>query len=373
MSRYRKSQRMAILQYESLYKLSSFIKELILNRPSHLPLCLKQPEEKEQINAKSVAQSFSNSCYQLMSQDVERNKCYQKWIDMNHTSTTKWLEIGPGSEACLSLMVLKNNPNAVYHGIEVNKEALKHAKRILSPFPNATMQQGFLDEKFKVQQQLLPKDVDCILHEIFGVIASSEGVAKTLKLLKGIYPNAKFVPSFAESWIVPLEMSCSDVISDPLLNVHPNLFRCAIDFDKFQLCNEHALLERLDFSQELELKQTHVTRCKMKRNGKLSVCGIFIKIGCVDSELCTSSNKSWPGHSSNWANIGLVLLEPISVKINQTLEITAVINLELNAPIYDIQLKTNHKTVCSWNLQYSDLYGKYKELHTYSSRVKMKD
>ena len=371
MSRYSKSQRMAIAQYQLICgsNLPSLIKELILTRPSHLPLCLKQPDCEEQ-DAKTVAESFSTSCYQLMTQDTERNKCYQQWIDRIHTPESKWLEIGPGTDACLSLMLLENHPDTFYHGIEVNKEALKRAKQILTPFKNATLQQGFLDEKFQAEM-LFPKQIDCILHEIFGVIASSEGVGRTMNRLKRMYPEAKFVPSLAESWIVPLELSSSDLVSDPLLNLHPNLFRSAINFQTFQLCDDsqHALLERLDFSKkDVDLKQTHVTQCKMNRYGTLSVLGIFIRIGCPETEIYTSSNKSWTGHSANWTNIGLVLPHPISIKRNQILEIISVVNLDLAAPTYSIQISTTGKKVlCVWDLRYSDLYGNYQELHTYHS------
>ena len=158
MSRYLYRQRQVVADYEALLgaEMPDLLREIIMKRPSHLPLSVQlrgdseRPGKGESIDAKDVAESFAADCYNLMSSDQGRIRCYERLVDATPIDrpNLQWLEVGPGSDACLAKMVLARRHTATYVGVEVNRAAFKAAKRLLAPHPNASVIQGFIDERF---------------------------------------------------------------------------------------------------------------------------------------------------------------------------------------------------------------------------------
>jgi hypothetical protein len=111
----------------------------------------------------------------------------------------------------------------------------------------------------------------------------------------------------------------------------------------------------------ISLQQKHRSKCKIKRDGYMSVLGIYITLMTYD--ISTSSNSDDPNASANWANIGLVLPTSIQVKRNKIVTITSEIDIRSMEPNYTILLEyDNYKY--QWHIRYGDLYGEYEYLHT---------
>jgi len=359
MAKYAKAQHLVMAEYNKMPDSSLFIKKIILDRPSHLPLKIQLPNINTS-DTKSVAQSFEQSCYDLMTNDVNRTDSYRKWINdiLLENNSDVWLEIGPGSNATLSLILLKQCPSAKYIGVEINKTAYLSAKKILKNYPNVQILNEFIDENFSLQRF---KNVDYIFHEIFGIIASSEGVVQVMNTLMSQYPQAISIPSFAETYITLLDMSPEMILADPTLVINHKYFKCKIPFGtEIELSSTHAILERLDFSSII-LNQTHKTTYQIKRDGTLTVLGIYILLSM--NNFSTSSNSSLQNASTSWANLGIVLPKAIPVKLNQKIHIICKSYYDELKPMYEIFLEVG-KNKLNWIINYDDIYGFYQDLHT---------
>lgn len=374
MAKYYKKQQIAInvLENKSLiyskHTLPLLIKDIILQRPNYLPLYIQIYEEH--VNTKIVADTFSLECYNLMTNDKERVIAYNKWIDytwnqlnqlnqLNQVNQRqqRWLEIGPGNDICLSKLLLEPHNDVFYVGIETNKIAYKNAFKKLQKYKNAHIQNGFVNEFY---YNNLPPNMDVVLHEILGVIGSSEGVGLVMSIIKNKYPNIISIPEKVTTHLVLLDLNVNDIINDNRLTINYKLFRGTIPFDKCQISDDHGILEVLNMT-DIELLQTHQSKYKIKFDGFLSVIGIYINV--TSYEIWTSSNKDDIHPSTNWANIGLVLSEKIAVKKNKMAYITSDIDIRSNEPKYNILLKYESYQY-QWDICYSDLYGKYEYLHT---------
>jgi len=90
MSKYKKSQQFVIRHFETHTKqnLPELLKCVIMQRPSHLPVSIQvittDPSLATIITTRTVAESFSPSCYQLMTNDARRVDCqhFQGWAAM---------------------------------------------------------------------------------------------------------------------------------------------------------------------------------------------------------------------------------------------------------------------------------------------------
>lgn len=358
MTKYNKAQRSLILAYEKLAPLPDFIRKIILLRPSYNPLIVQLPVELT-VNTRLIAEEFDLDSYRSMTNDEERCAFYKRMIiDVIQGDTQKWLEIGPGADTCLSKILLCTYPDVFYWGVEVNKYALKKARKAIQEYKNASVHYGFIDENYRD----LPPSIDYVLHEIFGVIASSEGVCKALISLRKRYPLMKSIPEYAETFLVPLALPPDDIIKDPVLIINRKLLRCHLPFFKCQLSDTHALLETYNFNAEIDLVQRHVTTCKVSKSGILTVIGIYIKLGMDD--ISTTSNQDLPNASTSWSNVGLVLPQELFVEKNYTIIILASTNLDSIEPKYEITLKYK-KYEYTWNISYCDLYGEYQYLHQF--------
>jgi len=218
------------------------------------------------------------------------------WIASTFKDGQRWLEVGPGADACLSKLLLEAHPAAHYWGVEVNKAAFKSSSLALKRFPNAVVINGVVDDNFRVGHTY-PANVDAILHEIFGIIASSEGVAKVLAKLRTVYPSAISVPESAQTYIVPLQLTADDLAKDPKLVIGHSSVRGTLAFLKCQLSDDCALLEDLDLNAtSIPMHQRHISQCRITKDGTLNALGLYIKISSFG--ISTTSNSDIAGPTS---------------------------------------------------------------------------
>jgi len=360
--RYSSSQGILISHYEKKNHIPLFIRNIITNRPSYIPLYVQLSGDKD-YSTKSIAESFDTQNYNDMSRDKTRVEFYNSVIKDVYTDKSKWLEVGPGSDICLSKLLLESRPDAFYFGVEVNKAAYKKVKSLLRPYKNASVFNGFVDRQTFTK---FPPEIDFILHEIFGTISSLEGVGQVMSVLKQRYPNAKSVPEYTSTHLVPLQLDIQDIIKDPTLIVNDKLFRGRIPFDKSKLSSP-ATLEYLNFNENFSLTQSHTTRCVIEKDGVLNVIGIYIVIG--HEKHIITSKCDLPNYSESWSNIGLVLSEEIPVKKNKMCTIISNIDLDSLTPKYSITMKYE-KFEQTWTITPGDLCGDYRYLHTIHETIK---
>jgi len=416
MTRYVRAQRQVLAMFQQAIGSSSRVPDLIANvilrRPSCLPLAVQcvhidSPAASTSTSTRSVAEGFTSEAYASMTKDVHRNACYQAWIDSARQPGHGWLEIGPGSDACLALMVLAAHPDTSYCGIEVNKTAAHQASKRLRSYRRARIVRGFIDEHFKA----LPLSVDCILHEVFGTIASAEGIARTMVALRQRFPKAQSIPEAAATYMVPLALTADDVLKDPTLTINHKLIRGRLPFARRALTSDHALLEWLDFRDSPELTQHHTTVCRVRCSGLLTAVGLYIwigpasaaghgamitsgdlgRLGVRDSRdlgrlgvgdspdigrcgkgdsrdigvvamATTTSNQDLPGASTNWANVALVLPQPMTVEQDRVIVLTAAAHLDSVTPCYEVTVDYAGRRH-QWHVGHHDLFGSYVYLH----------
>lgn len=358
MARYVQSQRAVIKEYEKVGHIPYLIREIITKRPNYLPMdvkLVKPVKAKNKVDtAREIAESFTQSCYDNMSKDSKRVQAYKSWINSEYQPNMYYLEIGPGANACLALLLLVPHPKAHYVGIEINKDALHGARRTLKDYENAKVFQGF------VGSCPLPTQTDCIIQELFGVIASAEGLFNVIETLSLRYPEAVMIPSYAETRMVPLDISIDNIILDPTLTVAQKIFRAKIPFGDAHALSSSAILETLDMVGGLAEHQRHHTELRFSRSGKLTCIGLYIIVRHGDIYITSRADDN-DNYASNWANVGVALDSPIDVTQHSVLQMTSVV--DLRRMIYTISLR--YKDYCeTWTINTADLFGDYRYLHT---------
>lgn len=177
-----------------------------------------------------------------------------------------------------------------------------------------------------------------------------------------------------------MSLSVDDIINDVTLTINEKLFRGRIPFDEFSLSDDEALLEDLNFDDFIQESSPHAkevssksentsfTNLRIKKDGILSVLGIYIEIG-MDSSFdekrrVTSSNQDKENASCSWANVGLPLSTPLNVKRGEIISIKCKVEYFNEKCNYFISLlfkKISH----TFEFTQKDLFGVYKDLHTF--------
>ena len=155
-----------------------------------------------------------------MNQDGARNRFFEQAIEAaaRRRAAGPWLEIGCGASALLTTMAARR---VSVVAVEGNAESASHARRMLR-------QSGLGDEQARVVEGFSGTPVgeaapfSAVLFEIFGFIASAEGVVAALESARGAYrldASARSIPSRALTRVVPV-----DVDADALARNTPTLY-----------------------------------------------------------------------------------------------------------------------------------------------------
>ena len=181
-------------------------------------------------DCESICEGYTQEGYGSMIYDRARNKMYNEIIRTASKSSLagrKWLEIGCGSKAFLTKMVLEADERSQITAIEVNKHSaaaarkeLKQSDTGLSSFRNRYQIVEGMSTEAKVIASVKALNSDsgstssklsALLHEIFGFIASSEGVALALKeASKSFFSSSEqrsdlvVAPSLAATFFSPM-------------------------------------------------------------------------------------------------------------------------------------------------------------------------
>jgi hypothetical protein len=299
---------------------------------------------------------------------------------MPHTKSV-WLDLGCGQFLVLSLMVVSRTRSMVY-AFEVNKKAADHATRKakhitfepgagIQVFTGASTDPAVM-EKFKSKLKTLNFPEVNVIFELFGHIASSEGVWHTMLKLKQSLSNTKcrFVPAICSTLATPVYVHGTPAGKLVLLPLSRSLDECKFDrlsqdMLRFELINFNDPLHIYEKSGVQKKRLDFSVHCK----GKFNALGCFIRVDidvAVDSSILAEqptqhatqpsfrrsprnmqapvkhfSNIPGDKHvANNWMNAMVMLEHPVAVGKGDRIIVNSYVNIMSDLPTYrfDIQV-----------------------------------
>lgn len=163
---------------------------------------------------------FADKAYAYMRDDETRTPLFAEAISSRLAEappqTLTILDIGTGPHAVLALLAAEKGARKVY-AIEVNEDAAKRARETIE-------QAGYSDviqviDGFSTQIEL-PEQVDVVVSEIVGSIASEEGLYATIKdahrrFVKEPTRQDSWIPHRVETWAAPCSYALQYALTDP--------------------------------------------------------------------------------------------------------------------------------------------------------------
>jgi hypothetical protein len=282
------------------------------------------PEEQpEQTDVWGLCSEYVATDFDAMDDDVNRNAAYTRAFAAVPHGQTDWLEIGCGASATLTRLAVRHGPARTHvTAFEVNAEsaaaaaAAMHTEghefrsranfitgRSTEPPVERTDLHGSRGRRFHV-----------LLHEVFGVVASSEGCPhmldhacasylarptsmrrSTMALCHSFKPwlaapsqslpqcATRAIPSRAATFFTPCELSsasldgCENLYSSSAVEPKVLLVPCA-PLDELGLSATCAALEMYRFGHGARLSdvEARVATFEMSRDGILDCLGVFI-------------------------------------------------------------------------------------------------
>ena len=317
---------------------ASFIRSLLRRRET-LTLCSTVAAEKQpaETDVWGLCQEYEEEMFDSMDDDINRNAAYARAFAAVPTSQLRWLEIGCGAAATLTKIALANGPQNLHlTAFEVNADCAaaaaaevrrSHGDRVnivVGPSTDTSLLGPPPSARF-----------DILLHEIFGVFASSEGcvqmlahgsqhylaprrdtarnvpvrprvrdvhlhglchayaLAKSRRLRKARQaqpPAARCIPSRSGTFYSPCELraedldACEDILLDSLRA--PKVLQVPrAPIGEMSLARSSAVLDMQDFGGSAQAKretgaveavQTREHVFSIARNGVLNCLGVFI-------------------------------------------------------------------------------------------------
>jgi hypothetical protein len=189
--------------------------------PSHsAPLALQPASESSQppLNVWTLCNDYGEQDYASMDDDVHRNAAYMRAFAAVSPRHTRWLEIGCGASATLTRLALSSAPSGTHiTAFEVNTKSATAATAKLS-------RAGLADRATVVvgkstEPELLPDPAEkfvAVIHEVFGIFASSEGCPQMLG-----HARSQYLPVSTLS-TVPLHLEDIDLLRQPMCGCRPN-------------------------------------------------------------------------------------------------------------------------------------------------------
>ena len=410
--RYRRDQHATIRDLKSSGEWCELLAQIVLQRPMHKPMLMIRESwfsehDDDNINNESspvagtatihqtddLASTWDLDSYNHMTRDKVRVEFYRRAIQ-RVDDDDGCLEIGPGTGTLTQLLVESHHrfQPQLYTGVEVNKIACQAFKR---RYPTLRLVEGFANstdlrlapttyiDTVTDQQQIQRRH---LLHELFGGIASCEGVVPIIQpfMKQGLYHS---IPDAAATFLVPLAAEAKDIASLDAVILSKTMIKARLPFATTRLSIDDAILEWLDFRTPTSLQsgQHRLQRIHITKAGIVTAIGVYMWIGIntsaaaeVHSESKRSKDTSapritlsaWDSVTSNsedarenrycdhWSNYALVLRAPIDVEVGDWLELTTHVELLTNQPRYDISVKKSGSVDAPqrWTFGVGDLY-----------------
>lgn len=297
-------------------------------------------------------QEYTYHHYSSMNQDRQRNDVFRKAIHaatfQGKTAPTQWLEIGPGAYGTLTRMACDASPRNTVHAIEANRNSVDSLNRIMAD--HIRRNRLILHHGLAGHVKLLPPDtnIDVLLAEILGHVASSEGYVAILRAcVEGGYlftNTCVTIPKTFGTRFVPVDLTKEQGLL--LDKLGPSLaFYRNLPFDKLALSTHHGIFEEYDVSQLLRQPQTTPAIFRddatITTTGTLHGLALYIVFGNPDlprDQGTSTSNRDLPRASTNWLNVLVPLSQPLPVDKGDVVTCTTTCHVHLTAPHYVLDM-----------------------------------
>ncbi|CAE8605945.1 unnamed protein product [Polarella glacialis] len=282
-----------------------------------------------------IQRSFQNEQYLQFEADSSRTSAYYHAIDELVPGRVV-LDLGTGALALLALRCARAGARHVY-AVEASPDVAQMAR-------HAVAAAGYAEQVTvltgRSQELDLPQQVDVVVHELFGEIASSEGVAHALRdalarhvCKRSLGRRAWSIPSRAATWATPVELPPKAFFQEDRRNADAvseaagNLFDDPLFLHGFPVADlalaEPMVLEELYFSEwsPVDNERSQDPRdsaspgsleCQVQRlafvvqrAGSLAGFAFHITVDCGGSAPSTSSAEA----GSHWAH-GFITAKP---------------------------------------------------------------
>jgi len=262
------------------------------------------PEQKERPDVWTLCEDYGDDDYDAMDEDEDRNAAYSRAFAAVSPTHKRWLEIGCGASAMLTRLALDAAPNALVTAFEVNPKSAEAARRRLASIedededegapPRFEVLTGRSTQPELVNPMLRQRGFGVVLHEVFGLFASSEGCARMLAHARSTYlskanrysPKPLLIPArcatfFTACWLRPRDLgACETVSCSAAPQRRPKLLLApAAPLARMALCARSCCLEAYDFAPdapELQLVQRRSHELHIARAGELNCLGCFL-------------------------------------------------------------------------------------------------
>ena len=202
------------------------------------------------------------------------------------------------------------------------------------------------------------KTVNVIVHEVFGTIASEEGIVQIMRSLRprlDLTQTVVFVPAQAYTLICPASLPPPDRFSGGCINSHDARFRVgyATHPEPFQLAPPQAA-EALNFMEDpppLGEGQWRELSFKAEREGQWDALHFYLQL-VWGTERMTSG-----GPQSNWQDIYLKLEKSVSVQPETTIRLKFIAQYKDDSNCYCVEVLEPPEGKCSIQFDSAALYG----------------
>ena len=202
------------------------------------------------------------------------------------------------------------------------------------------------------------KTVNVIVHEVFGTIASEEGIVQIMRSLRpqlDLNQTVVFVPDQAYTLICPASLPPPDRFSGGCINSHDARFRVgyATHPEPFQLAPPQAA-EALNFMEDpppLGEGQWRELSFKAEREGQWDALHFYLQL-VWGTERMTSG-----GPQSNWQDIYLKLEKSVSVQPETTIRLKFIAQYKDDSNCYCVEVLEPPEGKCSIQFDSAALYG----------------
>lgn len=285
------------------------------------------------------ARSYDVSSTVTMESDQDRIGFYRE--SLNKVARGKVvLDIGTGDHGILAQLALQAGAKYVY-AVEIREGAAKNAQQTLDRLHpgKATVFKANITKLHRRDKALLDalREVDIVVHEVFGTIASEEGIVQIFQsVLQSRLPRTEIrsVPQRAETLISPVTRP--KVLIRGVTNADGSLWQgYAENSQSAQLADPQAA-EVIEFEQQesvLQSSQRQTLSFTAKRSGTWD--SLHLQLGLSSSGESLRSE----GPTTNWEDIYVTLQKPTNLKKGEAIKMTVESIYEIDACSYVVAVE----------------------------------
>jgi hypothetical protein len=361
-------------------------------------------------NTDTICQSYSEATYSRMNSDTPRNDAYTTAINNSPIDNSQILmDIGCGATALLTTQILKRHRNCI--AIEINQQASHTANRLIKNMCTIDMTYQIINDTAASPttiKAIKEKDKPTIkaFHEIFGYLASSEGIVKITQDIRNKLPTTitlEMIPAHMATFCTPIELNietkhilvgCKFPNPQTILTAPGKL-----NLELSSLTKTHHTLEQFDLNNLTNLLQSQTSTLTISKEGTLNALGCYIAIDFgpnyagrrftnqskvprldhTENQPRGPSINSYGGDPTcgkNWHNMIIILQNAHAAKIGDRITISSTSD-STTTPTYSFQITHKRDEITINNeqilLSFSDLYPSYDTITRPPNQFKKED